>query len=441
MKKRVLSLLLAILMVVSMAPMSALAYRSDTDVTYAVEGGNIYFDKSTGTITGCDEYVTEAIIPDKIDGVLVKCVGAFAFDNCRNLTNVELPDSLKSILDRAFNCCTSLICIVIPYGVSDLGCSVFNYCISLKSVTIPNSVTSIGSSAFWGCASLTSVVFPDAVMSIEASVFARCTGLKSFYVKSGVTNIDTTAFYGCTNLAEIRVSPENLCYKSVEGVLFSKNAETLVMYPSGNSAEQYEVPNNVTRIGKKAFSYSGYLRDIIIPTSVISVDSYAFECCDDLKTVYYYGSEEQWKEISIGSGNECLTNATIHYNYHTHSYTAVVTPPTCTEQGYTTYTCECGDSYVEDYVGAIGHKTELANAKEATCTEAGYTGDEICTVCGETISQGEEIEPTGHHYKGNTCVDCGEHRSTGDTIRAWFRDTAQQIKSFFDKIFGRNQAA
>ena len=108
------------------------------------------------------------------------------------------------------------------------------------------------------------------------------------------------------------------------------------------------------------------------------------------------------------------------------------------EQGYTTYICERGDSYVEDYVSALGHKTEIRGAVEPTCTEAGYTGDEVCTVCGETVSQGEAIEPTGHHYKGNTCIDCGAHRSTGDTIRAWLQDTAQQSKNFFDKIFGKN---
>ena len=81
-----------------------------------------------------------------------------------------------------------------------------------------------------------------------------------------------------------------------------------------------------------------------------------------------------------------------------------------------------------------GHKTEIRGAVAPTCTESGYTGDEVCTVCGDTISQGEEIEPTGHHYKGKTCVDCGATRSSGDIIRGWF----QNVKNFFDKIFGRN---
>jgi len=75
-----------------------------------------------------------------------------------------------------------------------------------------------------------------------------------------------------------------------------------------------------------------------------------------------------------------------------HDYEATVTAPTCTEVGYTTYTCcICADSYVSDYVPALGHTTELVNVKESTCTEDGYTGDEVCTVCGETVKTGEVV--------------------------------------------------
>lgn len=122
---------------------------------------------------------------------------------------------------------------------------------------------------------------------------------------------------------------------------------------------------------------------------------------------------------------------------HTHSYTAEVTEPTCTEQGYTTYTCACGYSYKDNYttalghsfgawtvtktatcteagkesrtcsrcgttetlaIPALGHKTELQNAKAASCTEPGYTGDEVCTVCGVTVNAGTVIPALGHNW-------------------------------------------
>ena len=59
-------------------------------------------------------------------------------------------------------------------------------------------------------------------------------------------------------------------------------------------------------------------------------------------------------------------------------------------------------------IPATGHDTEIVGAKEATCTEDGYTGDEVCKTCGETVKKGETIPATGHHYKDGKCTDCGE---------------------------------
>ena len=87
-----------------------------------------------------------------------------------------------------------------------------------------------------------------------------------------------------------------------------------------------------------------------------------------------------------------------------HSHFGEVIEPTCLEQGYTTYTCECGDSYVEDYVDALGH----AQAADATCTE-----DSFCERCGELMSSknghipGEEATCTSAQY----CVVCNSELS------------------------------
>ena len=99
--------------------------------------------------------------------------------------------------------------------------------------------------------------------------------------------------------------------------------------------------------------------------------------------------------------------------------------PTCTAEGYTQHDCSrCGLSYRDTIVPALGHKTELRNAKEATCTEDGYTGDEVCTVCGEIVKRGEVVPATGHSWDEgvvkvepgcaeegvmlHTCTVCGE---------------------------------
>ena len=84
---------------------------------------------------------------------------------------------------------------------------------------------------------------------------------------------------------------------------------------------------------------------------------------------------------------------------HEHSYTAVVTAPTCTEKGYTTHTCACGDSYVDTYVDALGHAWDNGKVtKEPTATETGvrtYT----CTRCGETKTETIPKLTHEHSYK------------------------------------------
>ena len=84
---------------------------------------------------------------------------------------------------------------------------------------------------------------------------------------------------------------------------------------------------------------------------------------------------------------------------------------TCTEAGYTgDVVCSVCEEVIEkgEAIPALGHKTELVGAKDATCTEAGYTGDEVCTVCKEVVKKGETVAALGHDYKDGVCTVCGE---------------------------------
>ena len=95
---------------------------------------------------------------------------------------------------------------------------------------------------------------------------------------------------------------------------------------------------------------------------------------------------------------------------HEHEYEAVVTAPTCTEGGYTTYTCSCGDSYVADETPALGHTEEVIPGKEATCTETGLTEGVKCAVCGEILIEQEVVPALGHDWKGTGCTRCDATR-------------------------------
>ena len=401
---------------------------------------------------GCKS-LTSVAIPDS-----VTCIGNCAFWKCSSLASVTIPDSVTSIGEYAFSDCKSLTSVTIPDSVTSIGEQAFIGCSSLTSVTIPDSVTSIGEFAFRYCKSLTSVAIPNSVTSIGERAFSECTSLTSVTIPDSVTSIGVGAFASCTSLTGIWVAEGNSHYSSdASGVLFSKDKTTLVQCPGafaactipdsvtsivgyafagctsltnvtipdsvtsiGSHAFSYcksltsvtipdsvtsiggsafgnctsltsvTIPDSVTSIGDWAFSHCTSLTSVTIPDSVTSINWYAFYNCKSLTDVYYAGSEAQWKAISISStGNDDLLNANIHYNYvsHTHSYKDVVTAPTCTEKGYTTHTCACGDSYVDTYVDALGHAWDNGKVtKEPTETETGVKTF-TCTRCGETKTE------------------------------------------------------
>ena len=361
---------------------------------------------------GCTS-LTSVTIPDSVTSI-----GGSAFYNCKSLTSVTIPGSVTSIGWSAFYGCASLTSVTIPDSVTSIGGSAFYGCTSLTSVTIPDSVTSIGGSAFYNCKSLTSVTIPGSVTSIGWSAFYGCASLTSVTIPDSVTSIGNCAFASCTSLTGIWVAEGNSHYANdASGVLFNKDKTTLVQCPGAfaaytipnsvtsigeyafshcTSLTSVTIPNSVTSIGEHAFSDCTSLTSVTIPDSVTSIGEYAFYDCTSLTDVYYAGSEAQWKAISISSNrNDDLLTANIHYNYgsHTHSYKDVVTAPTCTEKGYTTHTCACGDSYVDTYVDALGHAWDNGKVtKEPTATETGvrtYT----CTRCSATKT--ETIPATG----------------------------------------------
>ena len=93
-----------------------------------------------------------------------------------------------------------------------------------------------------------------------------------------------------------------------------------------------------------------------------------------------------------------------------HSYNKVVTAPTCTEKGYTTYTCSvCGDTYVADYVDALGHTVVVDPAVAPDCTHTGLTEGSHCSVCNIVLKAQETVPATGHKYdKVVTAPTCTE---------------------------------
>ena len=386
-------------------------------------------------------------------------IGNFAFSGCTSLASIDIPNSVTSIGFSAFSGCTSLASIDIPNSVTSIGFSAFRGCTSLASIDIPNSVTSIGNYAFQGCTSLASIDLPNSVTSTGDYAFQGCTSLASIDLPNSVTSIGDGAFYGCTSLASIDLpnsvtiiydyafqgctSLTNVDLKScsyirekafqgctsLKNVTFSANLSSIgdFSFEGCTSLETINV-NKVSSIGNSAFSGCTALTTVYLPTSVKTIGNGAFRYCTSLADVYYAGDAAQWNAIKIEPYNEPLTGATIHYGgtAHTHSYTAAVTAPTCTEQGYTTYTCSCGDSYKSDYKDALGHDYKngactrcgakdpgvtpphthdyKAVVTKPTCTQAGYT-TYTCS-CGDSYKS-DYKDALGHDYQNGTCTRCG----------------------------------
>ena len=383
MKKRLLSFVLAVLMIASLLPATALAagivdsgtcgaegdgsnltWTLDSDGVLTISGsGDMHgYDYGSSGAPWDDSRVKSAVIAEGVTSI-----GSYAFDDCKSLTSVTIPDSVTSIGVGAFASCTSLTGIWVAEGNSHYSSDASGVLFSkdkttlvqcpgaFAAYTIPDSVTRIGERAFYYCTSLTSVTIPNSVRSIGKWAFRGCSSLTSVTIPNSVTSIDDGTFASCTSLTSVTI------------------------------------PNSVTYFGE-----------------------WAFDDCTSLTDVYYAGSKAQWKALGISfSGNDDLLNANIHYNYvsHTHSYKDVVTAPTCTAKGYTTHTCACGDSYVDTYVDALGHAWDNGKVtKEPTETETGVKTF-TCTRCGETKTETIPKLTHEHSYKAvvtaPTCTEKG----------------------------------
>lgn len=138
------------------------------------------------------------------------------------------------------------------------------YYTSIKSVVVNFGVTSIGGCAFYGCSSLTSITIPSSVKSIGYCAFYYCSGLTSITIPSSVTSIEGYAFYGCSSLPV----ENNIRY-----------ADTYLVGAIDKTLSSYNIKEGTKFIGTSAFDGCKNLTSITIPSSVTSIENYAFSGC------------------------------------------------------------------------------------------------------------------------------------------------------------------
>ena len=332
-------------------------------------------------------------------------VGASAFEGCKSLKNVNMP-YVTEVGERAFAECTALTSVQTPLLKYILAYAFYN-CVSLSEITWINTrLTYVGDYAFYNCKSLGTLDLYRQynIDYFGESAFRNCTGLKSVRFDNSFDTLGAYAFAGCTNL------------------------------------ESVTLPSSIININNGAFSGCRNIPSIVIPSGVKFIGNEAFFGCSGLLYVFYEASNTNWNAISIGSSNESLYNAVIHFSknghtfkiiervsatcakdgyeikkceYCSYSYTEILKEPhtgqvvtvkaTCTQDGYKMFKCnDCDYTDIKETIPATGHSFSYTTV-EPTCTEDGYTGS-VCSTCGYK-TETTVIPATGHNYSVMWTID------------------------------------
>ena len=272
--KRLISLLVAVCMMITMLPLSAVtAFAADTssspdpeeivgDYKYAYEvnaDGNATITKFLGPVGSANPNFYDIKIPSELGGHPVTGLGEYSFAAnpydghqgnplCSKIRSVTIPQSVTSIGKRAFDGCSALTTLSLGEKIKTIGNYAFECCTSLTGVTIPQSVTSIGYSAFEGC-----------------------TALNPLTIKGPITSMGNYAFTGCTSLTSLTLCPD---IQTIGDYAFDVT-----------SLKTVTLPKNLTSIGEYAFACCSELESITIPEKVKTINPKTFADCSKLEYI------------------------------------------------------------------------------------------------------------------------------------------------------------
>ena len=352
--KRLISLLVAVCMMITMLPLSAVtAFAADTSTelkaddgtyryAYTVDAnGNATITDFLGPVKSTNKGPYDIIIPAMLDKYSVTGLGEYSFsdrDFRQNIQSVTIPESVTSIGDDAFYYCSRLKSLTIKGAVKSMGEHAFAECRDLATLSLCNNIQTIGDYAFDNCPSLEAIPLPKSLTSIGAYAFAINPAIKqssnksiSITIPGTVTQIGDSAFYNRNNLTSATIeegvqSTGLHMFYGCDQLTTVTLPESLTTIADGSftscsalgSVGSVTIPDNVTYIGDCAFSHCKALKTITIPEKVTTIRPLTFDHCLQLKYITLPAGltsfVDNLNDCPAGSLDPTGPNGAIYYN-------------------------------------------------------------------------------------------------------------------------------
>ena len=242
-----------------------------TSWEYKLVDGGVEITKYRGS-------VSDLIVPEILDGYTVKSIAESVFYERTELKSVKLPQGLKELSKFLFGNCRNLENIDIPDSVEIIGA----YSLSgtkLKTLTLPNNLKIFGENVFSSNSSITTINIPENMGIVDFSFLHVLNAVKTINVAQG-----------------------NQCYSVENNILFNNDKKTIIFYPKSNIAKSYIIPDGVEIIECYAFSYCNNLTEIKFPDSIIKINDAAFLECNSLAETKI---PDGVKSIGMGAFSGC----------------------------------------------------------------------------------------------------------------------------------------
>ena len=272
--------------------------------TLVYDNFKYYIKNNVAVVSGyVSSDITSLNIPDTIDEYTVTNIDDYAFKNCKQLSQVQLPPGLTGIGKSAFYGCRELKEITIPSKVTYAGNAYteggpFGYS-GLETVYLENGLTTIAENMFAYCTKLFSVEIPDSVTAIGKEAFKNCTSLSNLKFSKNLSSLCYLAFQNCTSLKSVHINFSGVTevVRQAEGGPFAGSGLETVTFADDvtkiasnllhgcGKITQIDIPDGVTYIGNMAFRNCYALSSVSMPKSLNSLGYLAFENCVSLKTV------------------------------------------------------------------------------------------------------------------------------------------------------------